>query len=157
MSKYVDMVGAVSPTARGSKRAFDIIAAMTPPPRPEPSTAIEKASPSSAKKVAMELAPGLLGGAVVATAWSEHRVLGFLLGLALGDSAYDLYKGSKRRALCNVAVAASGVVGSLVAHEHLKWHPALGWLAGEAAGAVATAFVPGSPVQAQWAKLKRGG
>lgn len=156
MSRYVDMLGAVSPSARTGKRAYDILAALTPPPKPEATTALARpeSAATTVKRRLSELAPGMIGGAAGATLWSDHRVLGFLLGLAIGDSAADIKRGDTKKAACELGVAVAGIAGSLWAHKHLKWHPALGWVAGEAAGMVATSFVPGSPAKAQLNKIK---
>lgn len=93
--------------------------------------------------VAASLAPGLAAGLAGMALWGQHRVLGFIAGDSLGMNAYRLYRGQgKDRTLggCNIAVAASTVVGSLLA----KDHPFLGGCAGFIAGVAVTAFVPGS-------------
>jgi hypothetical protein len=89
------------------------------------------------------LLPGVAAGVVGATAWKDHRVLGFLAGDTLGLNAYRFYRGQKDdrvRAACNVASSATAIAGSL----YWKKHPFYGWVIGFVVGSVATAFVPGS-------------
>lgn len=85
--------------------------------------------------------PGVVTGAAGAYMWKKHRVLGFLMGDAIGARAYQIYRGDNRKgAVADIAAAGAGVAGSL----YWKKHPVLGWIGGSLAGAVVTSFVEGS-------------
>jgi hypothetical protein len=158
MKKYAHILGDVLPTASAAARAADIVAALTPPARVEglgtviPSTAMVPTSAStvSVKEEAIKFAPGILGAVVGAGAWGEHRILGALIGHALGSNAMGLYSGDRKRALCKLGVELAAVAGAL----YYKKHPVVGYGLGFAAGAIATSFVDGSPASEAWAKLK---
>jgi len=146
MKKYVEVFGAVSPSAAGAQRAGDIVAALAPP---KSGHAMVPASHSIGATMKSML-PGVAGAVAGAFVWKRHPVLGILAGHALGSNAMALWKGDRKTALCNVAVEGAGVFGAL----KYKKHPVLGWLGGTLAGAVATSFVDGSPAQDAWRKLK---
>ena len=156
---YLDSLGKVSPSFTGAKRVKDVLAALVPPSHTAVAadagagSAMVKAEPKkSVTKIALELAPGIAGGVVLATAWKSHRVLGFLIGHAAASAVYPLLSGDaaeKKRALCQLGVEGSGVAGALLTRRH----PALGWLAGIAAGSAVTAFIPGSAAHDEGRKL----
>lgn len=140
LKSYSDAFAGCSPTIMGLNQVADIVAAVTPPAGTPPVAQVSQ--PSLVSKVS-RFAPGLAGAGAGGYAWKKHRVLGALLGHAVVQSGYDYMKGRKREALCQLAVEGAGVGGAL----YYKKHPVLGWLGGVVAGAVATYFVPGSPVR----------
>lgn len=155
---YAKILGAVSPTARGAGRAYDIVAALSPPAKPEgDSTALARVVPKeepheSPWRVALGLAPGLVGGAVGAFVWKRHRVLGFLTGHALSSNALPIFHGGMERteALHRLGIEGAGVGGALLGGAHPVW----GWFAGTAVGLAASAMLPGSPVKGAWERAK---
>jgi hypothetical protein len=147
MKKYVEVFGAVSPSAGAVSRAGDIVAALAPPPAT--SHAMVPASHTVGATV-KSLVPGAVGAAIGAFAWKKHPVLGLVMGFAVGDNAMELWKGDRTKAVCKLAVEGAGVVGAL----KFKKHPVLGFIGGALAGAVATSFVDGSPAKDAWKKLK---
>jgi uncharacterized membrane protein len=146
------MLGHVSPTATAGRHVADIVAALAPPPAPTAQAlARPAASTPSLTEIAKRMAPGVIGGVVGMMLWKRHPVLGFLAGHAVGAMAYPLYKGDKKRAMCNLAVEGTGIAGAL----YYRKHPALGYIMGASAGAVATYFVDGSPMKEVVAEVKR--
>lgn len=150
--RYV--LGDATPTATGARQVADIVAAMAPPPPGAAGTvAMRPASSASAGRIAMALAPGVAAGTAGAVIWKKHRVLGFLAGHAVGQSGYQFIRGGdKKKAICNLAVEGAGVVGALKLFKGRK--PVYGWLAGVLGGAVVTAFVPGSPANEAYRRLR---
>lgn len=152
MNRYVEVLGASSPTIGGARRAADIFAALAPPAA-GPHKALVKTEPphESVTEIAKDLAPGIGVAAAGAYAWKKHRVLGALLGHAVGSNAYKFYKGDKTHAWTQLAVEVVGVLGAL------KWkkHPVLGWGAGIVAGTLATSFVPGSASQDALSRFRK--
>lgn len=172
MSRHVEKLAEVSSTARGAKRVADIVSALTPPPHTQASSDFvagddAPAAPASAAvvkveqkpsvdKVAFALAPGFVGAGIGALVWKQHRVLGALVGHAVGDNVYSLVRAEgfeRRQAICQLGVEGAGIVGALV----WKNHPIFGWLLGVGAGAAAS-MIPGSPIN-KWktvSKIVRG-
>lgn len=151
MATYTELLGNISPTAQGARRAADIVAALAPPD--ENKTAlVKKEQTTAAKSAALSMVPGVVGAGVGALVWGEHRVLGALAGHAVASNALPLLRGgaARKRALCRLAVEGAGVVGALV----FEKHPVIGWVAGIAAGVAVTAFVDGSPTRELWNKLQ---
>lgn len=150
MKNYMDIITGASPTARGAARAADIVAALAPPAK---SSAVATSAAHSSESFTGKLVrfvPGVAGAGVGFFAWKKHRVLGALAGHAVVGSAYEFYKGDRTKAVCDLAVEGAGVAGAL----WYKKRPWAGWLGGVLAGAVATYFVPGSPIKDQVAKLR---
>lgn len=153
MSKYSDILGSVSPSALGVRRAADVVAALSPPARSDTEIAKNSDAPSTSSAV-LALVPGAIGAGFGALAWKRHRVLGAVVGHALATTALPLVRGGadRRRALCQLGVEGAAVAGSLLYDKH----PILGFVGGLAVGAAATAFVPGSPVNTLWKKWRSG-
>lgn len=159
--RTMHVLGNISPTMTGARRASDILAALAPPPAEEatPPKALAKLEPpktemrQSPGAAALGLAPGLVGAAVGAVMWSDHRVLGALAGHALASNAYPIVKGDsveRTRALCGLGVEAAGIGGALLWENH----PVLGWGLGVIAGSIATSFVPNSGARDAWDNIK---
>jgi hypothetical protein len=152
MRKYVDVLGSMNPSTHGVRQVADIVAAMAPPS--PGSTALVPTGPqSSTKSKALAILPGAGGAVVGAYWWKKHRVLGALVGHALGSNAKPLYDGDRKHALCQMGAEGAAVAGSL----YWKKHPILGWIAGGLAGSVALSFVAGcqSVPGALWAEYKK--
>jgi hypothetical protein len=112
-----------------------------------------KAEPKAdVKKVALALVPGVIGAGVGALVWKDHRLLGALAGHAVASTAVPIWRGGaeRKRGLCQLGIEGAGVVGALLWEKH----PVVGWLGGVTAGALVTAFVPGSPAQKAYKDLK---
>lgn len=145
MARRSDLLGSVSPLAGGASRAYDIVAALSPPKAPD-GGAMVKAAPEGSESItmkALKFVPGLAAGGAGAFVWKSHRLLGFVAGHALASTALPIYHGGaeRKRALCQLAVEGAAIGGSLL----WKGHPFLGFVAGLLGGAVATSFVQGSP------------
>jgi hypothetical protein len=157
---YTHVLGNIAPSLNGARRASDILAALAPPPQESTPKALAKLEPKpqvreSAAHAALGLAPGLVGAAIGAVAWKNHRVLGALAGHALASNVYPIVRGGpaeRTRALCGLGVEAAGIGGALL----YPAHPVVGWLGGVVVGAVVTSFVPGSGAQEAWEKIKAG-
>ena len=167
MSRYMETLGMISPTAGGVKRAADIVSALAPPPRfgaDAPSTSLTKTpaavSKSSAGSKMMGFVPGLAGAAVGVLAWKKHRVLGGLLGHAIGSNAMPIYRGGDERtqALYRLGIEGSSIAGALVCQskQHPILYPVLGYVAGGLLGAVVESFIPGSPVRDRYDQWRAG-
>lgn len=162
MKRYVDVLGSASHSFHGAKRATEIVAALAPPPRSDltigAAAAVAKKDDSdSAGKIALELTPGVVAGAAGAFAWKSHRVLGFLAGHAIGASAVPFLRNEgndRRAALCQLGVEGAGVAGALYFGRKSTPKAILGWVGGLIAGAVATSFVQGSPMNVAYNKAK---
>ena len=133
------VIGNVSTSAAGVKKAADIVAALAPPST-TPGTGAMVPHKSVTESV-KAIAPGAVGAVGGYLAWKSHRILGALAGHAIGANAMELASGDKKKALCNMAVEFAGIVGSLKSPKHRV----LGYVGGAVAGLVATYFVPGSP------------
>lgn len=149
--EWVEVLGEVSSTAGGAQRVANVVTALVPPAgAPSAAVTVPAAPAQSLSKQVVGLVPGAAGAAVGYKMWKKHPALGALAGHALGANLYSLYKGDRKRALCQLAVEAAGVLGAL----KFKKHPVMGWLGGVAAGAVATSFVDGSASKDLMNKLK---
>jgi hypothetical protein len=155
MSKsYTDLIGAASSTGRTASRIAGVAAALAPPPPPTPGAAMVPVAPQhqteSIGEFAWSVAPSVAGGAVGAYAWRRHRVLGFLAGSAVVSNASGLYSGGDARthALHRLGIEGAGIVGALQSKRPL--YQVGGWLAGTVLGMIASYYVPGSPVKAEW-------
>lgn len=152
MAGYMTVLGAASPTAKSAK---DILEALVPPKRVEAPVVEGESAPPAKPEVALservthlavDLAPGVIGGAVGAYAWKQHRVLGFLAGHAVAANALPILRnrdGERKDAIHMLGVESSGVVGALV---H-KRSPALGWVLGTVGGAVVSSMFSDSPIR----------
>jgi hypothetical protein len=159
-TRYLDILGA-SPTTSSARRAADIVAALAPPPKapggsePDAAAALAHAAQvEKAKRWMIEAVPGLATAGVGAAVWSNHRVLGALVGHAVGETAVPLYRGAKGervRALSQLGVEGAGVAGALL----WKNHRFAGWTAGVVLGAVASAVVPGSFVHDWYRRIAK--
>lgn len=154
---YMESLGEISSSANSAKHAANIIAAMTPPPSTSVAGAELVAQPKSDKpsvaKSVLGLAPGVVAGGIGALTWSNHRVLGFLTGHALGSNVYPMFRGNpqeRKNAVCRLGIEGAGVAGALM----YKRHRVFGWIMGVAAGTAVAAFVPDSPVRSEWKKFK---
>lgn len=155
MKRYAQALAGCSPTIMGINRAADIVAALTPPAAG--STAlVPTGAPESVTKKLVKFVPGAVGALAGAYFWKSHRWLGLVAGHALINSAYEAYKGDKKKALCYAAVEGAAVLGALNYKKIpvLKVHPVAGFLGGLAAGITATYFVPGSPIKEELWALK---
>jgi len=155
MSNATTVLGSLSPTILGAHRVADIFAALTPP---APAAGVPSAPAPSNSQImdkAKQFAPGLAGAGVGAYVGAKHRhpVLGALAGHAVVNSAYEYYKGDKKKAVCNAAVEGAALAGALYYKKGRK--PLLGYAIGLVAGAVATYFVDGSPVKNAVAKYRK--
>lgn len=157
-NKYIEVLGNISPTARGAQHAADIVAALTPPiattPGSNSSLVPTRSGGHSLGSIVKEVIPGVIGGALGALVFKKHRVLGLLGGHALGSTAYQLYRndGDDREiALYRLGIEGAGIAGALA----FKKHRALGWIGGVASAAAVSTFIPGSPVRYEWDKLVR--
>lgn len=163
--RYTDVLGSVSASAKSAAHAAEIVAALAPPPvkldvaggEDTAHAAMVAAKPAPSSSVvgsAFALAPGLIGGGVGAYAWKEHRVLGFLAGHAIAQNARPILRGSdaeRRNAYCLLGVEGAGIAGAMLLKKYM--HPVFGWMLGTLAGVAASSFVPGSPVNNEYAKL----
>jgi hypothetical protein len=150
--RYANILGNVSPSARGVSRAADIVAALAPPPSGSSTALVPQSPRPTTKEIALDVLPGLGGGVVGALSWKRHRVLGFLLGHALAATAVPLYRGhgnERKRALCQLGVEGAGIGGALL----WKDHPVLGWIGGIMLGTGVTMLIPGSPANTGYARL----
>ena len=148
---YSSVLGNISTTAGGAKRAADIVAALAPP-APSSSALVKNEAPNeSAKSLAFKWAPGIAAAGVGALMWKRHRFLGAVVGHAVASTALPIYRGGaeRKQALCQLGVEGAAVAGSLM----LPKHPIVGFVAGSLAGAAVTAFIPGSPTNQLWHKL----
>lgn len=150
MGKYGDMLGAISPSASGVAHAADVVAALTPPARTGTEIAKSDEPTPSVSRSVMALVPGVLGAGVGALTWKGHRVLGAVSGHAIASTALPIIRGGadRKRALCQLGVEGAAVAGSLMWEEH----PFAGFFGGLVAGAVVSAFVPGSPANELYKK-----
>jgi hypothetical protein len=121
-SRYVDLLGAVTPAAPAVTKA---LVAPKPVAKEHQMAAVFKE----------RVLPGVVAGAVGAYFFKKHRVLGALGGLAVGSTAYPIVKDEDRtRNLCYLAAAGAGVAGSLYAQKHKtikmlgKARPAVGYV-----------------------------
>lgn len=87
-----------------------------------------------------EVLPGVGAAVVGGFLWKKHRTLGVLAGVTLGSNAYDLARGDRREALCNVGVGAAAIGSSLA----WKKHPIFGWILGSLAASAVASVIPGS-------------
>lgn len=144
-----EILGSISPTARGVGRGASIVAALMPPAKAADG-AIVKAERESASSAVLKFVPGLAGAGVGALVWKKHRVLGALLGHAVVGNVLPIVRGGadRKRAMCQLGVEGAGIAGSLLWDEH----PIFGWGAGILAGAAVTAFIKGSPTNELWKK-----
>lgn len=153
MHRYAANLSDISPTILGVHRAADIVAALAPPAAG--TTAIVPAAPAvpqeSVVKKVLRFAPGAAGAAAGFAAWKNHRILGAVAGHALVNSGWEFYKGDKKKALCNAAVEGTGIAGAMFFHKS----PVIGFVGGALAAAVATYFVPGSPVRQQVERFRK--
>ena len=152
------MATASSPTADGARRAADIVAALKPPSRDRVGV-LEKMKPrESAGRQLLGWAPGLAGLVVGATAWKRHRVLGALVGNAIGQNAWSLVKGGEARkdALYSLGIEGAAIGGALLcsSDEHEYLYPALGYGVTFALATIASSFIPGSPVRKRYDEWK---
>jgi len=155
---YMEVLGTVTPAAGGAKRVRDIVAALAPPVRTGGPAALVRTDAGSkaptVKDAAVAVVPGVLGGAVGAYAWKNHRILGFLVGHAVASTVHPLVTGKKRKeAMFQLGVEGAGIAGALA----WKKHPFFGWLAGGVAGMLATGLIKSSPTRALYDKWKTEG
>jgi hypothetical protein len=146
----------ISPTILGVHRAADIVAALTPPAATAGAALAPVSGPSLTSKVT-QFAPGVGGALAGAYVWKRHRILGLLAGHAVVNSAWDFYRGDRKRAVCNAIVEGAGVLGALNSRKIpvIKGGPITGYVAGVLLGAVATYFVEGSPVRQAVANFRK--
>lgn len=120
-----------------SVRPIDLVGVVSP-------AAVQVAEPhSNDPPLYKTVVPGAALGVAGAVLWKKHRVLGFLLGDAVGVNAARLWRGhgdDRVRALCNMGTAGVAAASSLM----MPKHPFYGWVLGFAVGTVASAFIPGS-------------
>lgn len=160
MDRYAEAVTGVVPSANVIGAVIDIAAALVPPAvkAGAPAMVVSPKEPMSDKL--KKFAPHAVGLAAGAFFWKKHRILGALAGHALVNSAYEYYKGDKKKAMCDLAVEGAGVAGALY-HKKLPLagkSPVIGWAMGIVAGSVGTYFVDGSPAKEhfQWLKARIG-
>ncbi len=89
-------------------------------------------------KVNSYAAATVAGAAAGFVGWKKHRVLGLIGGAVLGTNLPAAVRGpaERRDALCNMALAGAGVLGSL----YFKRHRVIGFVGGWAAAGAAIHF-----------------
>lgn len=165
MKKYTDMLG----STKAARHAADIVAALTPPPRSDAELAGQASALVPAEKSppvgesVKALAPSVVGIALGAYLWRNHRFLGALTGLAIGSNVLPLYhaRNSKQertnilsRMGTELAAVAGGVIGNKVWKSHPNWGAVAGAVAGLTAGLVASTFIPGTALNAEYYRQK---
>ena len=150
MSDYTELLGQVSPSSAGVRRAADIIAALAPPAADD--QALAKTDSPSATKLAAGWLPGLAGAGVGAYMFRKsHPLLGAVGGHAIASTVMPIMRGGadRKRALCQLGVEGAAIAGAL----YFKNSPLLGFLGGLAVGAAVTAMIPGSATNELYKKL----
>jgi len=159
--RALDLLSGISPSAAGSRRVADVVAALTPPSPaagspaagPPAHSAPEEHEKLTAGKAALAIVPGVGGGVLGSYLWKKHRVLGFLGGHAVGSVVYPMIRNhgnDRRKALAQLGVEGMGIGGALA----WKKHPVLGWLGGVIVGSIASTFVPGTSANEEWKKFR---
>lgn len=108
IDSYLRGIDAVTGATRSQKRVSIIGTKLLPK---EVASTVSIALPAGEPPDGVGTLAGLVTGGIL---WSDHRVLGMLLGASLGRNAPALLQTETRRAAaCNIAQTTGGVVGSL--------------------------------------------
>ena len=143
MSSYIKILGEAVAPGMATQATNLVTAPFAAPPK-----AKEK-SPIDIKNVALGAGAGYVGYRV----WKKHPVLGALVGASAGFHALNIAKGDealRKDALIGLGVIGVGTGASLV----WKRHPAWGYLLGAGAASIASAFIPGSPIEHLVAEMR---